>query len=102
MDIQSAHGRTVKQSLEISEISLWPTSVKATQWDLRYVDVDTNESILEYTRFQPRRGMLGIPNGGSGGQMTALLRKCVDVDERYDNSGLPVRFENLQLKHASK
>lgn len=102
MSIHSAHGRTVEQTLEISELSLWPSSVKATQWDLRYVDVGTKETILEYTRFQPRRGMLGIPNGSSGGQMTALLRNCIDVDEPYDSSGLPVRFENLQLKHSAK
>lgn len=101
MDDKRAYGRTVEQTLEINEEALWPSSVKVTRWDLRYVDTTTKEQVLIYTRFQPKRGMLGVPNGSSGGTMAVLLRDCTDSHEPYDSRGLPTRFTTLNLKTKS-
>lgn len=101
MDDKKAYGRTVEQTLEISEEALWPSSVKITRWDLRYIDTKTKEPVLIYTRFQPKRGMLGVPNGSSGGTMAALLKDCTDGNEPYDSRGLPTRFTSLNLQTKS-
>lgn len=101
MDEKKAYGRTVEQALEINEESLWPSSVKVTRWDLRYIDTATKEPVLVYTRFQPKSGMLGVPNGSSGGAMTVLLKECTDVNDPYDSRGLPTRFSSLNLQTKS-
>ncbi len=97
IDVQKATGRTVYSSGRTTITTLWPSSVKVLRRDYSYVDSTTKEAILEGVWFEPMRGMLGIPNGSSGGQMTVLLDKCESKIEVYDPQGVPTRFSYLKL-----
>lgn len=97
MDEQKANGRTVYSMGLSTTTALWPSSVKILRRDYAYVDATTKESILQGVWFEPLRGMLGVPNGSGGGQMTLLLGKCVSKPEVYDNQGVPSRYGHLKL-----
>jgi hypothetical protein len=99
MDEKKAYGRTVYHKQSGTREMLWPPSVEILRWDIAYVDAATKEPILRVTRFEPLRGMLGVPNGSSGGQMTVVLGKgaCGSRIEDYDSKGIPTRFSYLNL-----
>lgn len=97
MDEQKANGRTVYSMGLSTTTALWPSSVKILRRDYAYVDAMTKEPILQGVWFEPLRGMLGVPDGSSGGQMTLLLGKCVSKPEVYDNQGVPSRYGHLKL-----
>lgn len=104
MDEKSAYGRTVYYIERNNRETLWPPSVELLRWDIAYLDVVTNEPILRATRFEPLRGLLGVPGGSGGGKMTVFLdkRDCGLRIEDYDSEGLPSRFSHLKLTKRSK
>jgi hypothetical protein len=61
------------------------------------VDAITNEPILTRRGISASRGMLGFPAGGSGDKTTLLLGGCGRRFEPYDSSGIPQRFQDLNL-----
>ena len=99
MDEKKAFGRTVHYAERTEKFNLWPPTVELLRWDIAFVDAVTKEPVLVATRFEPLRGMLGIPNGSSGGQMTVVLgkRDCGSTVEAYDSKGIPSRFGYLNL-----
>lgn len=97
IDEKKVTGRTVYSWGLTTTTALWPSSVKVLRRDYSYVDATTKEAILQGVWFEPLRGMIGIPNGSSGGQITLLLRKCDSKPEVYDNQGVPTRFGHLKL-----
>lgn len=84
-----------------NNVTLWPPSVKILRRDYAYVDAATKEVILHGVWFEPVQGMLGIPNGSSGGRMTLILGKCDSKTEAYDNQDVPTKFGHLKLKKSS-
>lgn len=95
---RQARGRTVYSIGKSTTTTLWPSSVKVIRRDYAYIDASTKEPILQGVWFEPLRGMLGMPNGSSGGHMTLLLGKCASKPEAYDAQGVPTRFGHLELK----
>lgn len=102
MDEKKAYGRTVDQAGEDEMVSLWPSTVTVKKVNVVYVDAKTREAIIEHHWFEPIRGMLGVPNGSSGGSMTVLLSTCGPARESYDPSGFPARFSHLNLTKISR
>lgn len=101
MDEKKSFGRTVYSEERNTNEYIFPSSIKLIRWSTVYVDAVTKEDVLMNHRFIPIRGMLGIPNGSSGGTMTLLLRSCGSAYEVYDSNGLPSRFSYLNLKKSS-
>jgi hypothetical protein len=101
MDEKAAYGRTVDQAGEDVLFSLWPHTIHVRKVNVVYVDATTREPILSRSWFEPMRGMLGVPNGSSGGTMTLLLNKCGPLTETYDPNGFPSRFSHLKLTKIS-
>jgi hypothetical protein len=97
MDEKKAYGRTVYTKSSTTSEALWPSSIKVARKKYFYVDATTKEPILQGVMFEPISGMLGVPAGSSGGQMTVLLKKCQPKIEVYDAKGLPTRFSHLNL-----
>ena len=97
MDEEKAHGKSFYYAEDNHNVTLWPSSVKLLRRDYAYINAMTKEAILQGVWFEPLRGMLGVPNGSSGGQMTLILGKCDSKTEAYDNQGVPVRFGYLKL-----
>ena len=102
MDEKRAYGRTVDQAGDDVMETLWPSTVKVKRINVIYVDEKTREPILEHSWLVPIRGMLGVPNGSSGGTMTVLLSTCGPTRESYDASGFPTRFSHLKLTKISR
>ena len=100
IDAQKASGRTFYYSSNSTSIELWPSSVKVLRNDYAYVDATSKEPILQGVWFEPLRGMLGVPNGSSGGHMTLFLSKCDSIAETYDSQDVPTRFSHLKLTKA--
>ncbi len=97
MDEKKAYGRVVYYTQRRTSETLFPSTIEITRSNIAYVDATTKEPVLVQSWFEPRRGMLGIPNGSSGGQMTVLLDKCTHVAEQFDSQNLPSRFSHLNL-----
>jgi hypothetical protein len=99
MDENKAYGRTVYYAEKTRRDTLWPPSVEILRWEIAYVDAASKEPVLQVLRIEPLRGMLGVPNGSSGGQMTVVLgeRDCGSKVEVYDSEGIPSRFSHLKL-----
>jgi hypothetical protein len=99
MNEKSAYGRTVYYTQKTKKASLWPSSVEILLWNMAYVDAVTKEPVLHSSAVEPLRGMLGVPNGSSGGQMTVILgnSSCGSRIETYDSKGVPTRFNHLNL-----
>lgn len=102
MDEKNSYGRTVYSEERRANESIFPKTVEVTRWQTAYVDVSTKEEVLMNRRFLPVRGMLGIPNGSSGGQMTVLLNGCGPAGESFDSKGVPSRFSHLNLTKIPK
>ena len=94
---KSAYGRSIYYTQIHSRVTLFPSTIEITKSNIAYVDAVTKEPVLVQTWYEPRRGVLGIPNGSSGGQMTILLNKCTPVAEQFDSQKLPSRFSHLNL-----
>jgi hypothetical protein len=103
MDEKSAFGRTVYYTQKTKKDSLWPPSVEILLWEMAYIDAVTKEPVLHSSAIEPLRGMLGVPNGSSGGQMTVILGNsiCGSRVEAYDTKGVPTRFSHLKLTKVS-
>jgi hypothetical protein len=97
VDEKKIYGKSFYYTEANNRVSLWPKSVEILRRDYAYVDAMTKEPILQGVWFEPLRGMLGVPNGSSGGQMTVLLDKCESKIEVYDSQGVPSRFSHLKL-----
>ena len=108
MTDQKANGRTVYYQDINTPISIFPSSVHVVRHDGIYFDATSHEPILSYHGYTPRTAFLSVPNGSSGGTMTLILRGCSGmksdangyVIEKYDSTGLPVRFGHLNLINA--
>lgn len=98
VDEKSAYGRTVYHKQSNTRELIWPPTVEVKKWTSAYVDSKTGEPILVQNWFEPQRGMLGVPNGSSGGRMTILLKSCSPKNTQYDSRGRPNQFESLNLK----
>ena len=97
MNEKSAYGRTIYYTQRRTTEKLFPRTIEITRSVGAYVDAFTKEPVLVQTWFEPRRGMLGIPNGSSGGEMTILLKACALPFEPLDSQNLPLRFQHLNL-----
>lgn len=102
MDEKKAHGRTVYSEERKTFSKLWPSSIEVLQWRTAYVDVTTKEVIFQRSGAHPLRGMLGVPDGSSGGKMTVLLSACSPTGESFDSKGIPSRFSQLNLTKIPK
>lgn len=108
MNEQKAYGRTVYYRDMYTSISVFPSSVRVDRHDGVYFDATTNEPVLAYHGYTPRKALLSVPNGSSGGTMTLILYGCSGmksgpdgyVIEKFDSTGLPVRFGNLKLTNT--
>ncbi|WP_460488827.1 hypothetical protein [Curvibacter fontanus] len=108
MNEQKAFGRTVYYRDMYTSISVFPSSVRVDRHDGIYFDARTNEPVLAYHGYTPRKAFLSVPNGSSGGFMTLILRGCSGmksgadgyVIEKFDSTRLPVRFSNLKLTNT--
>lgn len=99
MDENGAYGRTVYPTESRTTETLFPSTIKITRFSAAYADATTKEPVLVQSGFEPQRGMLGVPNGSSGGQMTVLLNKCprVDLADQLDSQNIPIRLSHLKL-----
>lgn len=97
MNEASAKKRTVYYTQRRTTDTLFPKSIEITRSSGAYVDSVSKEPVLVQTWFEPRRGLLGIPNGSSGGEMTILLKACTLPVEPLDSQNLPLRFQRLNL-----
>jgi hypothetical protein len=99
MDEKRAYERVVYHKQSSTSVMLWPPTIEVTRWTSTYVDSKTKEPVLVQSWIEPRRGMLGVPAGSSGGQMTVLLKKCSPKNVHYDSKGHPSQFGHLNLTH---
>jgi hypothetical protein len=102
MDEKGVYGRTVYSEERKAFIRLWPSSIEILQWSTAYVDAVTKQTLFTRSGAEPLRGMLGIPNGSSGGQMAAILSACDPTGESFDSKGIPSRFSHLNLTKIPK
>lgn len=92
-----AYGRSFYYVENNSRLTLLPRSIEIMRRDYAYVDATSKEPILQGVWFEPLRGMLGMPNGSSGGHMTLLLSKCDSIAANYDSQGVPNGLSHLKL-----
>jgi hypothetical protein len=97
MDAKKAYGRTVYSEEREMFTKLFPSSIEVIRWTTVYVDATTKEEVFKRSGIHPQRGMLGVPSGSSGGQMTVLLSPCEPTGETFDSQGIPSRFSQLNL-----
>lgn len=108
MDEKRAYGRTVYYRDSYEPVQIFPRSVRLERHEGAYFDTNTHEKILSYHGYTPRHGFLSIPNGSSGGTMTAILKGCSGMKadstgysiEKYGADGFPIRFAKLNLKNT--
>lgn len=109
MDERKAYGRTIYYRDIYTPISVFPSSVHVDRHDGIYFDARSNEPILAYHGYTPRKAFLSVPNGSGGGAMTLILRGCSGMKsgadgyvlEKYDSNGVPARFSHLKLTIAN-
>lgn len=97
----TAHGKRLRNQTQTMVRTLFPRTVSVAVVEIKYVDADSGEIIIEgIGAVRPWSAMLTSAIGyGESPNRAVLLKPCMQTkDWEQDDHGLPRKFERLRLQ----